>query len=58
MYNCVDESIGCVSGPKNTMVQIYDSKKRPWQVEQLALPTLATSLISSSETEQEVAAAT
>lgn len=41
--------LGCVSGPKDTPVQIYDSKKRPWQVADLKLPLEPSSITPETE---------
>ncbi|KAF2399099.1 translation protein [Trichodelitschia bisporula] len=35
---------GCVSGPKNCLVNIQDAKKKPWQATDLGLPTRPLSL--------------
>jgi hypothetical protein len=43
-YAILKHSLGCVSGPKNSIIQIYDSKKRPWQVDDLQLPRQVTSV--------------
>jgi large subunit ribosomal protein L3 len=39
LYNLANTILGCVSGPKNCLVQIQDAKKKPWQATDLSLPT-------------------
>ena len=41
-FACLTDPTGCVSGPKKCLVKIQDAKKKPWQIVDMSLPTLAT----------------
>jgi hypothetical protein len=49
---------GGVSGPKKALVQIYDSKKRPWQVKDLGLPLSPAEMLTPVGQVEELASAT
>lgn len=47
---------GQVAGPKGRLVRLQDSKKMPWQKDDLNLPMVPASLLATAEAKGEVAA--